>query len=161
LDFGVAKLLDAEGPAITSSRHAVGTFTCMSPEQLLGKPVDARTDVYALGALTYRMLVGELPFERQSHIFLRQLHLYATPHRPSSRAPVDPAFAEVILGAMSKDPAARPPTAAAFLAFFRAALDVSRGLDAPPASVVARRGLSIYVEVQTEQGALDSPEEDL
>jgi serine/threonine-protein kinase len=161
LDFGVAKLLDAAGPSLTTSRNAVGTFTYMSPEQILGQHIDARTDVYALGALTYRMLVGELPFEAQPEATLRHLHLYMSPPRASLRARMSLAFDEVLLRAMSKDPAARPPTAAAFLASFRAAVEAARRTSSAPPAASARRGLAIYAEVQADADALDRLDDDL
>ena len=58
LDFGLVKLLDAEGPGLTSSRSMLGTPAAMAPEQMAGQPVDARTDVYALGLLAFHMLTG-------------------------------------------------------------------------------------------------------
>lgn len=115
LDFGVAKLLDAPGPGLTGSRQTIGTLACMSPEQLLGKPVDARTDVYALGALAYRMLAGQPPFEDAPYLVMHHMHLYARPRRLSSLAPLRPAFDDVLLRAMSKAQEERQPTAAAFL----------------------------------------------
>ena len=73
LDWGVAKLIgesDVETQAradITQSGHAVGTPTYMSPEQVSGRDVDARSDVYALGALLYEMLALQPPVSRRAH----------------------------------------------------------------------------------------------
>jgi tRNA A-37 threonylcarbamoyl transferase component Bud32 len=59
-DFGIAKLLDAQG--VTSTGQVLGSPAHMSPEQIEGGPVDARTDVFALGVLLYEAMVGRLPF---------------------------------------------------------------------------------------------------
>ncbi|HET8648853.1 MAG TPA: protein kinase [Gemmatimonadales bacterium] len=62
-DFGIARALESEGEAITKTGLAIGTPQYMSPEQSTGdKSVDARTDIYALGAVIYEMLTGEPPF---------------------------------------------------------------------------------------------------
>ncbi|WP_437786715.1 serine/threonine-protein kinase [Sorangium sp. So ce1097] len=161
LDFGVAKLLDAPGPALTSSREVLGSASCVSPEQLLGHAVDVRADVYALGALAYRMLVGEPLFAGDIGALLRQLHLFASPPRPSARARVSPAFDEVLLRALAKDPSARHPTAAAFLADFRAALDASRGVAEASPGARARPGVAVHAEVGAAPEALDPPDDRL
>lgn len=163
LDFGVAKLLDAPGPALTSSRHIVGTVSSMSPEQLLGEAVDPRTDVYALGVLTYRMLVGQPPFVERSYPMLRQLHLHVSPPRPSTRARVNPAFDDLILRAMGKNRQDRPPTIAAFLDEFRATMELirGRGAGAPHPGARVRQALAIYAEVHAEASALAEPEDSL
>lgn len=161
LDFGVAKLLDDEGPALTRSRHVVGTLACMAPEQLLGRPVDARTDVYALGALTFCMLTGEQPFADSPFAALHQMHLHARPPRVSSRARVSPALDEPILQAMSKDPAARFPTADAFVNAIRSALSRAQAATMPEEGAAERPALGVYVEVLVSSEALESADEQL
>ena len=92
LDWGVAKLmgeteLETEARAdITQSGHAVGTPTYMSPEQVSGRPVDARSDVYALGTLLYEMLTLEPPF-RGTLVGVMSAHLNDAPKAPRARAP--------------------------------------------------------------------------
>ncbi|WP_438018011.1 serine/threonine-protein kinase [Sorangium sp. So ce315] len=157
LDFGVAKLLDAPGPALTTSRHVVGSPSCMSPEQLMSRPVDARSDIYGLGALTYMMLTGEPPFSGASLVVLRQLHLFASPPRPSARARVSPALDRVVLQALSKTPAERQASVGEFIAGLRAAVAAPRARGAAE----RRPAVGIYVEVQADPGALEEPDAEL
>jgi eukaryotic-like serine/threonine-protein kinase len=110
VDFGVAKLLDADA-GLTTSRQAIGTPAFMAPEQGGGgEAVDGRADVYAVGALAFYLLTGAPPFSHRSRTMLLYLHKHARRQRPSSRAPVPPAIDDVIVRAMATDPAARYPT---------------------------------------------------
>jgi serine/threonine-protein kinase len=152
LDFGVAKPMDEEGPGLTAPSHVVGTPSCMAPEQIKGLPTDARTDIYALGALTYYMLTGELPFHDASTLMVQYMHLNTTPLKPSSIAPVGPAFDQVVLRAMSKQPAARQMSAGELYTEFRAAVE---GHDDELAEKHERRMVAIHLEVQVEPGALE------
>ena len=66
LDFGVAKLLEPSGPALTRSSQIVGSATYMAPEQIRGETLDPRSDLFALGLCLYEMLTGRKPFESNS-----------------------------------------------------------------------------------------------
>src|SRR4029079_8813173 len=67
LDFGIAKLVDpAQFDVSTTGEDIAGTPAYMAPEQLLGHIVDARADLYAVGACMYEALTGTLPFQRES-----------------------------------------------------------------------------------------------
>ena len=64
LDFGIAKVISGEREvqALTAVGQTLGTLEFMSPEQLRGQKLDGRSDIYALGMMSYEMLTGELPF---------------------------------------------------------------------------------------------------
>jgi hypothetical protein len=156
LDFGVAKLLDDEGPKLTSSRHLVGTLSCMAPEQILSKPVGERTDVYALGILAYRLLTGEAPFSARSFLAMQQMHLGAVPRTPSALVPLQPAADTALLRALAKEPGARQPGAIAFFEELRAALTSAEAIR--PAE---RRVLAVLVELRVPPEALDAPSDAL
>jgi tRNA A-37 threonylcarbamoyl transferase component Bud32 len=113
LDFGVAKLLETDHAMTGTVR--VGTPHCMSPEQIRGEAVDARTDVYALGILLYHLLVGRYPFEAPDAAEIERLHLEAPPPVPSRFAPVPPSFDALITRALSKTPTDRPASVCEFL----------------------------------------------
>lgn len=107
IDFGIAKFLGTQSIELTEIRHLLGTPGRMAPEQILGRPVDARTDVYALGALAFHMLSGERPFGDRSHETLRQLHLHAKRPRVSEHCNVSPGLDAVLMRAMAIDPVHR------------------------------------------------------
>ncbi len=108
LDFGVAKLLGRLSPEQrTESGGWVGTPAYMSPEQWHGKEVDARADVYALGAVAYHMLTGRLPYDATSVGELVLQQQAGLPQPASQRASLPPAIDAVLECAMANDPAKR------------------------------------------------------
>jgi serine/threonine protein kinase len=105
-DFGIAKLLDAQG--VTSTGQVLGSPAHMAPEQIEGGDVDARTDVFALGVLMYECLVGHLPFEGKNPAqVLRKVlegqFLPADRERPT----VGGRWARIVAGALAREPAQR------------------------------------------------------
>src|SRR5262245_5389879 len=119
-DFGIAHELHASGVTLTAPDTAIGTAAYMAPEQAAGEPVDARTDLYALGCVMYAMLAGAPPFtgDRPIEVVYQQLHNEPAPLR-SRRAEVPPALDALVTGLLAKNPADRPADAATV----RAALD--------------------------------------
>jgi len=84
VDFGIAKAVtDSREDGLTQSGLVIGTPEYMSPEQLLGDPVDARADIYSLGCILYQMLTGQPAFaaESREQMIRRRLH-EAPPHIP-------------------------------------------------------------------------------
>jgi serine/threonine-protein kinase len=119
LDFGLVKLLDQDGPGLTSSRSMLGTPAAMAPEQMRGQPVDARTDVYALGLLAYHMLTGAPAFGAPG-VVQSYLQIHGPRPRPSSKVDIDPAIDEPIEKALAPDPNNRFPDTMSFLDALRA-----------------------------------------
>lgn len=144
VDFGVAKLLDP-GPSgfVTSRGRLIGTPQTMAPEQILGRTVDRRADVYALGVLLFQIVTGRLPFHGLQREVLLEQHLSGVPPRASAHAPVGPAFDRVIARAMAKDPEARFASAAEFL-------DALRGAVRSPDALVGekRSAVAIYIKAR-------------
>ena len=115
LDFGLARVAQprvAGEPTDTESREVAGTPPYMSPEQLLGKLVDARTDVYAAGVVLYEMATGRRPFGETSGPQLVAKILSEMPPAPREVTPsLSPQLEQVILKATDKDPGLRHQTA--------------------------------------------------
>ena len=123
-DFGIAKLFDsgssqetllASAPSnvsndlsLTSVDQMVGTAEYMAPEQINKQPVDARTDVYAMGIVLFQMLTGQVPFSSTTVPGLLFQHVY-TPPRPIREVnpSISPAVEQIILQALAKTPAHR------------------------------------------------------
>ncbi len=112
MDFGVARI--AGGSAnLTEAGMIVGTPAYMAPEQMLGEKIDERTDLYAAGVVLFECLLGRLPFEAGSAIALIARVLRDQPPVPVALDPeIPPAFSELVLRLLAKDPAQRPANAA-------------------------------------------------
>jgi serine/threonine-protein kinase len=160
VDFGVAKLLDDSSPGLTVSNVLVGSLACLSPEQIRNRRVDGRTDVYALGSLTYHMLTGEPPFSHAGVTEIINLHLDRDPPVPSSMCAVPGAFDQVVMKAMRKSPDERYADPQAFSEAFRRAV---AGSDASPDAPTMRRvrALGVFVEADAADGSLANPDEEL
>ena len=110
-DFGLTVRHDSE-TRITRAGEFVGTAAYAAPEQIRGERVDARTDVYALGAVLYQCLTGELPFPASSALSALSAHLTQPPPRPSAVCGDVPlALDRVVRRAMAKEASARHPSA--------------------------------------------------
>jgi serine/threonine-protein kinase len=124
LDFGVAKLVaPADGGLSPGFRTAegvlVGTPRCLAPEQVACRPVDARTDVYAMGIVLYTLLAGCDPFQHARRLGdLLRAHAAEVPVPPSWHAPwpIPAALERAVLRALEKDPDRRFASAAGFAA---------------------------------------------
>ncbi|HEX5658342.1 MAG TPA: serine/threonine-protein kinase [Polyangiales bacterium] len=115
VDFGLVKDLQSAGDASMSAVNTIiGTPLYMSPESI-AKPstVDARSDLYALGALGYFLITGTPPFRGDSVVEICSQHLHAAVEPPSQRlgAPVPPALEEVLLACLAKNREQRPASA--------------------------------------------------
>jgi serine/threonine protein kinase len=132
-DFGLMKDTTARR-GMTGTGQVVGTLDYISPEQIRGNPVDARTDVYALACVLYECLTGRVPFERTSDTAVMWAHLKEDPPRASDHFPdVSPRVADVIAKGLSKSPDDRFPNCMALAADLRASL----GARTQPNSTVA------------------------
>jgi serine/threonine-protein kinase len=103
LDFGLVKLVDQSGPGLTSSRSMLGTPAAMAPEQMRGQPVDARTDVYALGLLAFHMLTGQAAFGGAPGVVQSYMQIHGARPRPSTKADIDPAIDAPIARALAPE----------------------------------------------------------
>ncbi|MGI8334494.1 protein kinase domain-containing protein [Actinomadura scrupuli] len=124
MDFGIAKLLSDTMTQLTPSGSMVGTLHYMSPEQIRGLPVDARSDLYSLGCVLFELLTGSPPFTADLKAAVLNQHLNKEPQPPSAARPgLPPACDPPVLRALAKDPADRYPDATAMYTALQALLD--------------------------------------
>jgi serine/threonine protein kinase len=128
-DFGIALLMNDTGRGLTV-QGVIGTPSYMSPEQAQGKPLDARSDVYALGVTIFEMVTGTRPFDGDTPYSIAVAQVTQPPPHPRRINPALPAAVEqVILKAMSKRPEERYPNAIALAD----ALAAAGGMNTPQA----------------------------
>jgi serine/threonine-protein kinase len=116
-DFGIARIL--ADPAITSTGQVFGTPSYMSPEQIMSKEVDHRTDIFSLGVVLYEMIVGKKPFIGDSVITITYHIMNTVPTIPAS---LPSGVYNIINRALTKDPALRYQNMAALAADIQAEL---------------------------------------
>src|SRR5919205_453780 len=85
-DFGIAKLMN-DSQHLTMTGFIIGTAAYMAPEQAAGRPIDARTDLYALGVVLYEMLTGRVPFDAETPMAMLTKHVYEPPPPPRVLSP--------------------------------------------------------------------------
>lgn len=128
LDFGVIKVVSAAAPvaapyAPTAEGVVVGTPRYAAPEQVLGREVDARTDLYAVGAILFVLLTGHLVFDDHDVVDLLRAHVERAPAPPSVHVPsLPPALDALVLACLAKRPAERPASARELASSLRAVL---------------------------------------
>jgi Tol biopolymer transport system component len=157
LDFGIAKLLEDSDAAqavadalptasLTAERTMVGTLQYMSPEQLEGKAIDGRSDIFSLGATLYEMLTARKAFEGSSPASVTAAILTTEPPAiatlTSREAVSPPALDHVVRRALAKDPDERWQTARDFMIELRSLQD-SGGRPMPVAAASRRRAIGL------------------
>lgn len=116
LDFGIAKVED-DGASLTTDRHVIGTPRYLSPEQILGGRVDARTDVYAMGLVLFEAIAGRSPYDaalEEDVAASMRAHICDDPQPLSQFVRVPAGLERVVARALEKAPDARFPSAGAF-----------------------------------------------
>ncbi|GLC25481.1 serine/threonine-protein kinase [Roseisolibacter agri] len=117
VDFGIAKAFGSEDHALTRTGFVVGTPEFMSPEQLLGEPLDPRSDVYALALVAFECLTGTLPFDMTTPERARMARLVESPHHLLDSTPGvtwPESMEQLFESALSRDRTGRPASAGEF-----------------------------------------------
>lgn len=115
IDFGIVKMLNDDSSPLTQQGFVVGTPEYLSPERYMGQTLDARSDIYSMGVLVYRLLAGRVPFNGQTATEILQKHIkQAIPPLRLINSAVSEEVESVVLKALSKKPADRQTTAMEF-----------------------------------------------
>ncbi|MER7837298.1 protein kinase [Streptomyces sp. NPDC096040] len=112
MDFGIARAMQSGVTSMTQTGMVVGTPQYLSPEQALGRGVDARSDLYSVGIMLFQLVTGRLPFDADSPLAIAYAHVQEEPVAPSSiNRALPPAVDALIARALKKNPNERFPTA--------------------------------------------------
>jgi serine/threonine protein kinase len=161
LDFGLAKVTQREmrpGSLILTQEGMVfGTPEFMSPEQARGQQLDARSDIYSLGAILYEMLTGKLPFDASAPMDYLALQIRGTPIPLGQRIQglrFPPGLEQVVMRALAKDPNDRYPSTADFAMALKGCLADNVRDDAMRSVPTSEESQRFYLEGQraAEQG---------
>ncbi|MBZ4317910.1 protein kinase domain-containing protein [Streptomyces huiliensis] len=114
MDFGIARAMQSGVTSMTQTGMVVGTPQYLSPEQALGRGVDARSDLYSVGIMLFELLTGRLPFDADSPLAIAYAHVQEEPVAPSTiNRSIPPAVDALVARALKKNPNERFPSAAA------------------------------------------------
>ncbi|MFJ2739606.1 protein kinase [Streptomyces sp. NPDC087440] len=114
MDFGIARAMQSGVTSMTQTGMVVGTPQYLSPEQALGRGVDARSDLYSVGIMLFQLLTGRIPFDADSALAIAYAHVQEEPVPPSSiNRTLPPAVDALVARALKKNPNERFPSAAA------------------------------------------------
>ena len=108
VDFGVAAAQREGDTQLTKTGYVIGSPKYMAPEQILGKKVDQRADIYATGVILYEMLTGVPPYARGDHMAVMYQHVQGKARKPQELNPkLPPGLSDLIVKAMAVDKAKR------------------------------------------------------
>ncbi|WP_180686114.1 protein kinase domain-containing protein [Streptomyces gossypiisoli] len=134
MDFGIARAMQSGVTSMTQTGMVVGTPQYLSPEQALGRGVDARSDLYSVGIMLFQLVTGRLPFDADSPLAIAYAHVQEEPPVPSSiNRSLPPAVDALIARALKKNPNERFPTAESMR---DECLRVAASFQAAPPSIV-------------------------
>ncbi|OYP16601.1 serine/threonine protein kinase [Streptomyces sp. FBKL.4005] len=138
MDFGIARAMQSGVTSMTQTGMVVGTPQYLSPEQALGRGVDARSDLYSVGIMLFQLVTGRLPFDADSPLAIAYAHVQEEPVAPSSvNRALPPAVDALVARALKKNPNERFPTAEAMR---DECLRVAASFQAAPPSIVPGSG---------------------
>lgn len=134
MDFGIARAMQSGVTSMTQTGMVVGTPQYLSPEQALGRAVDARSDLYSVGIMLFQLVTGRLPFDADSPLAIAYAHVQEEPVAPSSiNRALPPAVDALVARALKKNPNERFPSAEAMR---DECLRVAASFQAAPPSIV-------------------------
>ncbi|WP_330338854.1 Stk1 family PASTA domain-containing Ser/Thr kinase [Streptomyces sp. NBC_00557] len=138
MDFGIARAMQSGVTSMTQTGMVVGTPQYLSPEQALGRAVDARSDLYSVGIMLFQLVTGRLPFDADSPLAIAYAHVQEEPVAPSSiNRALPPAVDALVARALKKNPNERFPSAEAMR---DECLRVAASLQAAAPSIVPGAG---------------------
>ncbi|MFD3646266.1 protein kinase [Streptomyces cyaneofuscatus] len=136
MDFGIARAMQSGVTSMTQTGMVVGTPQYLSPEQALGRGVDARSDLYSVGIMLFQLLTGRIPFDADSPLAIAYAHVQEEPVAPSTiNRSVTPAMDALVARALKKNPNERFPSAAAMRDEIARVLNASGGQTGAPVIV--------------------------
>jgi len=144
-DFGIAKALNGNESDLTNQNIMMGTAKYLSPEQVRGRPLDGRADIYSLGLVLYECLAGRVPFIGDSDVDTALARVQRDPKNLLQIRPnLPPALTNFIHQMLMRDPGKRPPTGqAVYEALYRIRED---GVDGTPTGLTPPRGQPGVIE---------------
>lgn len=129
IDFSIARKVKSGWSGMFGSKKVQGTRSYMSPEQIRGKKLDQRSDIYGFGCVVFELLAGKPPFSAVSPDELLHKHLSSPPPNVTVYNPsVSPGMAKLIQRMLAKDKSKRPETAKVFLEEFRTITTYKAGM---------------------------------